>query len=211
MAAMNPMMAMFAQMAQLAQAGGVGAMGGGMGATAGMGALPQMGAAAASPLQGGTEKLRKFIEVNRLDASASQRLMSLSNLEADWVMDKGFVIGSDPSRGTDSAVAMGRIKKVKSAEVQQELLYYPHSAAISNRLDEFIQINGLDDDCANVLRQLSQDMVQRVMGDDFLLNVNTSLGTCSAVVMGRVKRAREEHRSGGGPPSKMARMGYGRW
>ena len=28
------------------------------------------------------------------------------------VMDQGFVIGSDPSRGTDSAVAMGRCRKV---------------------------------------------------------------------------------------------------
>ena len=28
------------------------------------------------------------------------------------VMDQGYVIGSDPTRGTDSAVAMGRVKKV---------------------------------------------------------------------------------------------------
>merc|ERR1719460_2495967 len=96
---------------------------------------------------GGTEKLRKFIEVNRLDASASQRLMQLSSNEADWVMDQGFVIGSDPTRGTDSAVAMGRVKKVKSPEVQQELLYYPSVDAIQKRLDQFISINGLDDDC----------------------------------------------------------------
>merc|ERR1719235_2719502 len=131
----------------------MGAMGGGLGAAAGNSA------------QRGTEKLRKFIEVNRLDASASERLMSLSNLEADWVMDQGFVIGSDPTRGTDSAVAMGRVKKVKSPAVQQELLYnYPTATAMQHRLDEFIQINGLDTECAAVLRNLSHDLVQRVMG-----------------------------------------------
>merc|ERR1719353_1494651 len=32
--------------------------------------------------------------------------------------------------GTGSAVAMGRVKKVKSAEVQQELMYYPHTNAM---------------------------------------------------------------------------------
>merc|ERR1719506_1014467 len=142
------MMAMMAQMAQFAQAGGMGGMGGmgggGMGGMAGMGA---MGAAAGPSVQGGSEKLRKFLEVNRLDASASSRLASLSTLEADWVMDQGFVIGSDPARGTDSAVAMGRVKKVKSADVQQELLYYPDTAAMQRRLEEFITINDLDTEC----------------------------------------------------------------
>merc|ERR1719409_1995372 len=120
----------------------------------GMGGLPGPPGApgGAGSASGGTEKLRKFIEVNRLDASASQRLMSLSNLEADWVMDQGFVIGSDPQRGTDSAVAMGRVKKVKSAGVQQELLDYPNQNAMQRRLEQFIEINGLDNDCAGVLR-----------------------------------------------------------
>merc|ERR1719487_2512249 len=105
-------------------------MGGAGGAMGNLPGLPGAGAAERRDLQGGSEKLRKFIEVNGLDASASQRLLQLSTVEADWVMDQGFVIGSDPKRGTDSAVAMGRVKKVKSPEVQQELMHYPHTHAM---------------------------------------------------------------------------------
>merc|ERR1719261_280382 len=205
MAAMNPMMAMMAQMAQ-----NMGAMGG-MGGLPGTGLPGPPGApGGAGGASGGTEKLRKFIEVNRLDASCSQRLMALTNLEADWVMDQGFVIGSDPQRGTDSAACMGRIKKVKSADVQQELQYYPHTDAMRRRLDTFVQINQLDSDCEAVLRDLSHDLLTSVMGDDFLLNVNTSVGSASAVVMGRIKRARVGD-AGRGPPSKMARTDGGRY
>merc|ERR1719409_972841 len=98
--------------------------------------------------------------------SAASRLMTLSAAEADWVMDQGYVIGSDPTRGTDSAVAMGRVKKVKQADVQQELLYYPTQAALQRRTDDFIQCNSLDSECATTVRQLSPDLLARAMGDD---------------------------------------------
>jgi hypothetical protein len=153
-------------------------------------------------MMGGTEKLRKFIEVNRLDASAASRLMTLNTTEADWVMDQGFVIGSDPTRGTDSAVAMGRVKKVKQPDVQSELLYYPTQAALQRRTEDFIQINNLDGDCATELRQLSPDLLAQAMGDDFLLNQGDNAG----VVMGRIKRARDGGSYGeGAPDAKRAR------
>ena len=38
---------------------------------------------------GGTARLRKYIDVNQLDGSSSSRMLSLSSLEAEWVMDRG--------------------------------------------------------------------------------------------------------------------------
>merc|ERR1711869_29348 len=98
--------------------------------------------------------------------------------------DQGYIIGSDPTRGTDSAVAMGRVKKVKQADVQQELLYYPTQAALQRRTDDFISVNSLDSDCAHTVKALSPDMLAKAMGDDFLLDVTA--GNASEIVMGRI-------------------------
>jgi hypothetical protein len=153
---------------------------------------------------GGTARLRKYIDVNQLDGSSSSRMLSLSSLEAEWVMDQSFMIGADPSRGTNSAVAMGRAKKVKSPEVQEELLYYPHVAVMQRRVEEFININSLQGECAQFLRYLIGDsnsipLLQKVMDEEYLLNVNTAVETASAVVMGRVQKAREEMPTEFGP------------
>merc|ERR1719271_1401367 len=114
------------------------------------------------------------------------------------------MIGADPSRGTNSAVAMGRAKKVKSPEVQEELLYYPHVAVMQRRVEEFININSLQGECAQFLRYLIGDsnsipLLQKVMDEEYLLNVNTAVETASAVVMGRVQKAREEMPTEFGP------------
>merc|ERR1719313_489823 len=105
-------------------------------------------------------------------------------------MDQGYIIGSDPSRGTDSAVAMGRVKKVKQPEVQQELLYYPTASALQRRTEDFIAINSLDSECAATVKALSPELLAKAMGDDFLLSVHQ--GSASEVVMGRIR-----NRSGG--------------
>jgi len=69
-------------------------------------------------------------------------------------------------------------------------------------------VNGLDNACAGVLRQLSAELLQKVMGDDVQLNINQAKGSTSSVVMGRIKRARQEFESGG-PAAKMARTDGG--
>jgi hypothetical protein len=135
--------------------------------------------------------------------------MALSPAEQEWVMDQGFVIASNPGRGTDSAVAMGRCKKVKTPEVQHELRNGRSDNGTQRRCEEFIQVNGLDAACAGVLRQLSPELLQKVMGDDVQLNINQAKGSTSSVVMGRIKRAREEARSGGEPAEKRARTDGG--
>jgi hypothetical protein len=105
-------------------------------------------------------------------------------------MDQGYIIGSDPTRGTDSAGAMGRVKKVKQSDVQQELLYYPTQAALQRRTEDFISCNSLDSECATTVRQLSPDLLARAMGDDFLITVPPHGGyTASDMVMGRIKKA----------------------
>jgi hypothetical protein len=177
-----------------------------MGAMGGMGAMAGGGGAA-----GSSDRLSQFIEVNRLDHSATARLMDLNPREQEWVMEQGFVIGSDPARGTDSAVVMGRCKKVKNPEVQAELQNAPSTggAAVSSRCEEFIQVNRLDAACAGVLRQLSPELLTKVMGDDFHLNINEAKGSTSSVVMGRIKRARQEAGGEGGPAAKMARTDSG--
>ena len=96
------------------------------------------------------------------------------------------------------------ILEVKSPEVQEELLYYPHVAVMQRRVEEFININSLQGECAQFLRYLVGDansipLLQKVMDDEYLLNVNTAVETASAVVMGRVQKAREEMPAEFGP------------
>jgi hypothetical protein len=169
-----------------------------------LGPPPGVAAASGMNLQAGSEKLRKFIEVNRLDASAATRLMTLTAVEADWVMDQGYVIGSDPTRGTDSAVAMGRVKKVKQQDVQQELLYYPTQANLQRRIDDFISVNSLDSECQSTLRTLSPDLLAKAMGDDFLLTLHGE--NPSDVVMDRIRRGRGSG-GDGAPDAKRGRYG----
>merc|ERR1719420_1104940 len=90
-------------------------------ASMGMGSAMGSAGGMTANAQGTPDRVRKFIEANKLDQSASDRMMALSPTEQEWVMDQGFIIGSDPSRGTDSAVVMGRCKKVKAPDVQKEL------------------------------------------------------------------------------------------
>mmetsp|Transcript_52251 Transcript_52251/g.118907 ORF Transcript_52251/g.118907 Transcript_52251/m.118907 type:complete len:469 (-) Transcript_52251:58-1464(-) len=148
------------------------------------------------------KRLEEFIAANELDEKCATRLRQLSAVEASWVVDQGFIIeGVDVAKGTASAMAMSRLKKLQNM-TPYERERYPSVENISKRVEDFIRHNGLDDQVRATLSSLGPVLAAQVVDRGFVIGgVDESKGSASAVAMARVKRARQTQRQHAGPPT----------
>merc|ERR1719159_723195 len=114
-------------------------------------------------------------------------------------MSRGFLVNADPSRGTNSGVVMGRIgqsRRLIGRSGGQELPNVRESDVV-HQLQNFIQINNLDESCQRHLGDLSPSQQAAVMEQGLVIAVDPSRGSANSVVMGRIKKVKQ---AGGGPP-----------
>merc|ERR1719261_2352649 len=62
---------------------------------------------------------------------------------------------------------------------------------VATQLQNFIQMNNLDDSCQGWLRGLSTAQQKAVMDQGMVINVDPSRGSANSVVMGRIKKAKQ--------------------
>eukprot|EP00929_Paragymnodinium_shiwhaense_P106330 TRINITY_DN7162_c0_g1_i1.p1 TRINITY_DN7162_c0_g1~~TRINITY_DN7162_c0_g1_i1.p1 ORF type:complete len:816 (+),score=291.80 TRINITY_DN7162_c0_g1_i1:99-2546(+) len=146
------------------------------------------------------KRMQDFIDVNSLDQRCVDTLKRLSRQQALWVMDQEFLVNVDPSKGTAAAKVISSIRKAwNSAKSNQQLPDRRYAtapqglsgaAAVALALDDFIQLNRLDDRCSRLLRSLPPADAAWVMDQEFRIAVNPSKGTASAKVVGLVNKAR---------------------
>jgi pentatricopeptide repeat protein len=132
-----------------------------------------------------TPRLKQFVTYNNLDNRCKSMLSKLSQEQADWIMDQEFFIDKDVTKGAASTKVMRLGKKLKMlpAEFWDNC---PTSSNLMKRLAAFIEINDLDYRCAKSLQRIPRDCLQKLMDQEFVLQVNSSRGTASAKVVGRI-------------------------
>jgi len=122
-------------------------------------------------------------------------------------MDQEFSVSVDPSRGSASAKVVGLINRAKSGVSlgiveyaqpkytveQPDRFHYQQAAPLSQeiRLQSFVKLNALDEECHRLLMSLPPSMLDWVMDREFLVTVNASRGTAAAKVVGYVKHAKK--------------------
>jgi len=131
-------------------------------------------------------RLEQFISLNRLDGRCVQDLSCLSNAQLEWIMDRKFVLGVKPSGKTTAEVLSDTITLAKAAHTEN----YPSLCDIRRRLSTFVQFNNLDSSCTELLKRLPEEHARWVMDQEFAVDVDSSRGSASAKVVGRVGRVR---------------------
>jgi len=132
-------------------------------------------------------RLVQFIELNDLDSRCESMLQRLQPAQAEWVMDQDFLVDVDPSKATASSKVVYTISK--SMTMSEDFwTMYPTSRDIKKRLATFADLNNLDERCLQTLQRLPEDRLASVMDAEFVLKVDSSKGTASAKVIGRVLR-----------------------
>lgn len=131
-------------------------------------------------------RLDDFCELNVLDKSCMGILQSLTPREQEWIMDKGFHIQADPSRGNANAVVMGRIASMASQAITTTCT----QEEFDQRIQDFIMINNLDERCTEALYQLQPAQLAGTMeAQGYWIRDIREGGKASAIVMGRCRRA----------------------
>jgi pentatricopeptide repeat protein len=125
-------------------------------------------------------RLAQFVAVNDLDARCDSLLRSIPAQQAEWVMDQGFTISVDPTRGTASARVVGLVQRSKQASVCWQ--FYPDEEASAKRFDEFVTLNSLNRDCVDTLAKLCRSQRHWVMDQGFLVQTSSAEVSASAAV-----------------------------
>lgn len=134
------------------------------------------------------KKLQSFIEYNKLDRPCADALYSLDMVQMNSIMDKGFHLDVDPSKGSASAMVIARVKRARQMS-KSELENYPSMDAFNHRVNDFARINGLDDRCVQMLTSSTLEVQQSVMEMGFIIDVDHSKGNASSAVVWRIKKA----------------------
>jgi len=144
----------------------------------------------------------------------------------------------DESKGTASGLVMARVKKVRINTAKgmgrgggrprsrsRGSRFPPRAgpfpggyaadfqgaggrAAPASRLEQFIEVNSLDQRCADRLRSLDTIQQQVVMDMGFVVgNVNNARGSASSVVMGRIRKTTDDGTGGGAAAGAAAGAG----
>merc|ERR1719191_2101417 len=126
------------------------------------------------------QQLEQFIQQNGLDDNCATALRTLTTTQVDWVLSRGFLVNADPTRGSNSAVVMGRIGQ--SRKVCRELPNVQQQE-VAGQLQNFMQLNNLDESCCDHLRGLSPLQQQAVMEQGLIIQVDPKRGSANSVVM----------------------------
>merc|ERR1719272_1786287 len=102
-------------------------------------------------------------------------------------MNKEFVLEGDPTPAMAQDTAMGSVEMAARLPRGVELL--------AATLEEYIVLNGIDQRCAQGLRDLAGADVAWIMDQEFKVTVDAMRGTSSAKVVGLVNKARAEQRA----------------
>lgn len=150
-------------------------------------------------------RIEDFAALNKLDQRCVETLKRLSRQQVLWVMQQEFAVSVDPSKGTAAAKVISNIRKAwNTAKTTHQLPDNNRrgefnalseqdqcsAAALRCALDDYIQINRLDERCSRLLRSLPPADTAWVMDQEFRIAVNPAKGTASAKVVGLVNKAR---------------------
>jgi len=145
------------------------------------------------PLSGDVDR---FCEENGVDDKAAEALH-----ECPWevqaaVMEKGVAGARNPS-----SALLARIR-----EMRQRVAPQPRPGVdIWQRIDEFVQAGGVDDQSADRLRGCSMNVIEEVLGRGGLAGTRNP----SAVLLSRIRDAEKTHGADAGPPAPKGGGGKG--
>lgn len=126
-------------------------------------------------------RLTQYIAENNLDARCESLLRTIPAQQAEWVMDQGFIISVDPSKGTASARVVGAVQRAK--HVGNCWQFYPTEEVLARRFQEFVTLNALDADCISELEKLSNARKKWIMDQAFLVKTTGEERSASSAIM----------------------------